>query len=559
MTARAAVRTAFIVVFTAYLVAFNGADILLPWHPFATFGFSSDRTGLVTSAAPAATASGLRTGDRIDVARVTAADRLRLGYFSGAPEGSIIRLPLRDGRTLTLTSRPFRRSFVDNASDIVAVFAVAAYIILAGLLVLIRPMPATWAFFVFSAYFCTSGTLAVTYIQGGALFSAWIVFLAEGALAPVAFAIFALRFPDRVPGGIWKRIERALLFGAAPLLTAVACGLYAEFIVAGNAGWIVLAAAARILSVLIYAFGVVVLIGRHITADERSRSRLQWVVAAFAVAFLPSIAIEFVESALAIFPPVTVINLSQAWQLLAPVALAYTILRHRLFDIRLVVSRALVYALLMSFTVGALALVDWAFGRWLAESRFALVVELGLAVCIGVLLTTLHKRVEGFLNGVIFRAQTLALKALHRFALETDLIAEPQHLLRQTYEALRARLENEFAGIYTGAGSAYVLESPACESLPQQFSESDFAVLRLRRWHEPFECDEPGHPLRGSLLLPMTARAQLIGFIVCGPKRDHTHYLPEEVETLALLAHRAGTAYVLLTSRTEPSLGVVRA
>lgn len=559
MRLRGAVRTAFIVVFTAYLVALNGADILLPWHPFATFGFSADRTGAVTSADLNASARGLHTGDRLDVARMSPEERLRVGYFSGAPDGSVIQLPLRDGRTVTLTAHVFRRSFADNASDIVSVLALAAYIILAGLLVLMRPTPATWAFYGFSAFFCSSGTLAASYLPPAFLFWMWGLFFLESAVAPIAFAAFALRFPDRVPDGIWKQTERMLLFCAAPALVAMVFGTYAAFIATGNPGPAALSIAARVLTVLIYAFGVVVLIERYATADESSRSRLQWVVAALAVAFLPMIVLNLIESELAIFPPVTVINLAQAWQLLAPTALAYTILRHRLFDIRLVVSRALVYGLLTSFTVGALALVDWAFGRWLAESRFALVVELGLAVIIGVLLTTLHKRVEAFLNGVIFRAQTLALKALHRFALETDLIAEPQHLLGQTYEALRTRLESEFAGIYTVAGSSYALDTPACESLPQQFSGSDFAVLRLRRWHEAFECDEPDHPLRGSLLLPMTARGQLVGFIVCGPKRDHTHYLPEEVETLELLAHRAGTAYVLLTSRAEPSLGIARA
>jgi hypothetical protein len=62
MTARAAVRTAFIVVLTAYLVALTGADILLPWHPFATYGFTAERTGIVTSVDSAASASGLRAG-----------------------------------------------------------------------------------------------------------------------------------------------------------------------------------------------------------------------------------------------------------------------------------------------------------------------------------------------------------------------------------------------------------------------------------------------------------------------------------------------------------------
>lgn len=57
------------------------------------------------------------------------------------------------------------------------------------------------------------------------------------------------------------------------------------------------------------------------------------------------------------------------------------------------------------------------------------------------------------------------------------------------------------------------------------------------------------HRLRGALLLPMSARGELIGFIACGSKRDHTRYLPSEIETLAAMAHRVGTAYVWLTLR----------
>jgi hypothetical protein len=75
----------------------------------------------------------------------------------------------------------------------------------------------------------------------------------------------------------------------------------------------------------------------------------------------------------------------------------------------------------------------------------------------------------------------------------------------------------------------------------------DFAVLRVRRWSEPFECDEAAHPLRGALFVPMTARMRLVGFIVCGPKRDRTHYLPEETDTLTMLSHRVASSYLWLT------------
>jgi hypothetical protein len=137
------------------------------------------------------------------------------------------------------------------------------------------------------------------------------------------------------------------------------------------------------------------------------------------------------------------------------------------------------------------------------------------------------------LNNIIFRAQTLALQALRRFAQETDLIADPDRLLSQTYDALHARLECEYVAIYTAEGSSFVLATPNDDATPPVLAGDDFAVLRLRRWSEPFECDEPVHTLRGALLVPMTARTQLVGFIACGPKRDRTHYMPNPHDACA--------------------------
>jgi len=55
------------------------------------------------------------------------------------------------------------------------------------------------------------------------------------------------------------------------------------------------------------------------------------------------------------------------------------------------------------------------------------------------------------------------------------------------------------------------------------------------------------HSLSEALMLPMSIGGSLLGVIVCGPKRERTHYLAEEVEALSLVAHRVGTAlYVLL-------------
>ncbi|HEX5274409.1 MAG TPA: GAF domain-containing protein [Candidatus Rubrimentiphilum sp.] len=539
-------RVLVIVALTALAVIYNGGDFLLPWHPFSTYGFSANAAGTITAVDARAAKTGLRVGDRVNVQSLQNWQRLSIGSFSSAPEGKLLHLPLSGGRVVTLQSHQYARSLSDNISDLFAVLAIMIYIIVAATLVLLRPTPATWAFYVFSFYFCFGGTLAAEYAPPAVGFASALIFMTSQAASGAALVAFALRFPNTQPQGFGKLFERVLVFFAAPVLALFSIVTFSRYIFEGRipSPWV--PALANGLVAAMTLAGAIILVARYVMADNENRNRLRWVVGAFTVAFLPLIVLGFIENVAGILPEVTIINVAQVWLLLAPAAVAYTVLKHRLYDIRLVFSRALLYAVITSVIVGLIALVDWGLGRWLAQSRFALAFELALAVFLGVALTSVHRRLERFLNGVIFRAQTLALKALDRFALETDLIADAHHLLQQAYEALRTRLDNEYAAIYTIDGSSYALVTPN-PSTPGILASHDFAVLRLRRWHEPFECDDPGHPLRGALLLPMSARGELVGFIACGPKRDRTHYLPEEVQTLSSLAHRVGSAFALLT------------
>lgn len=543
---RAIVRSTFILIFTAIAVLSTASDLALPWHPYGSFGFLMSPRATVIAALPGTATTRLHPGETIDVARMTPEARFKLGRV--VKPGTTILVPLSSGRTLTFTATSYPRTLLDNVTNFLEVLAMLAYILIAASLVLLRPMPSTWAFYVFSYPFCTFAATPNTWpfpiaLAGGV----WLAF--ASTISPVAFVSFALRFPEVQPAAIARRIERILIFVAAPLLAALSVGGFLAFIFAGSGEPPWTYSLLDLTRDAFFVSGVLALLVRFVLARSDERNRLRWVVAAFAVAYLPFISLTSAwnQGIVPAYP--ATINLSQMLEVLAPIALAYTVLKHRLFDIRIVVSRALVYAVLMSVVVGVLALADWGFGRWLAESRFAFVIELALALALGAMLTMLHRRVELLLNQVIFRAQTAALQALRRFAQEADLVADPQRLLAVSYETLRARLQVEYVAIYTADGAAFALGTPGSDATPAILPGDDLAVLRLRRWNEAFECDEPAHKLRAALMVPMTARAQLIGFIVCGPKVDRTHYLPEEVETLVMLAHRVGTSYGWLTMR----------
>ena len=545
MHTRALIRTVFVLLLSGVSLAVTLPDIAVPWHPFATFGYSANPgSGLITAVDADAARRGLRAGERIDLTRLSLDGGRRYAATSPlAPEGATLVLPLVSGHAVSLRSHLFSRTLADNVSDVLQMFGFLFIVSVAAALVLLRPAPATWALFLFCAslgfvpaqltkeYISTPLLLTVNYLR--------IVLTIAGQTALVSFA---LRFPLANPVGAGRFLERVLIFGVAPALSALAT--VTSF---GLVHWPV-----QLLGI-IYIWGTqlvaaLILISRYLSARPEERNRLEWIVAAFAVAFIPSDVIAWIEGA-GYFPPIWIINLTFLFVAIAPIAVAYTVFKHRLFDIRLILSRAVLYAMLTSLMVGLLALVDWGFGRWLAESRFAFAAELVMAVLIGVLLTTAHRRIEQFLNNVIFRAQALALLGLRRFSQETDLITDPARLVLQTYDALASRLESEYVSIYTADGSAFTLATPQTHKAPAILPADDFAVLRLRRWGEAFECDEPRHAFYGALLLPMMVRGQLVGFVVCGPKTDRTHYIAEEIETLSLLAHRTGNSYAWLTMR----------
>ena len=556
MKGRALLRAAVIIALTAIPVAMTGVEMLLPWHPWATFGFAANPSGAVTDVDSHAAAAGLRVGDRIALQRMPAGDRWMVSASSVGRDGRVMQLPLTNGKTVTVVAHPRPRTLVDNITDELACMALIFFILVAATLVLVRPSAVTWAFYAFAFSMCDVGTLYVEYLSFPALFAVFVVQVVAGAAGAAGLFSFALRFPDAQLKGSALAAERIVLFGVAPALAAlnIAEGI---LIAIGNVGpAVALLPVSNAAFYGLFSVAIFVLLARYATVGQEERNRLRWMVAAMTIAFVPNLITGFFEGTLGIFLPIWWNNVAVIFYALAPMALAYTILRHRLFDIRLVVSRALVYGILTTGIVALLALVEWIVHHWLEESRFAIVAELALAVFLGVLLTGVHRRVEHALNQLIFRAQVLALEALRRFTKEIDLIPDPQRLLAQTYDALRTRLDSDFVAIYAAEGSSFVLATPRSHELPVLFAVDDLAVLRLRGFNEAFECDEPQHPLRGSLLLPMTAHTQVVGFIACGPKRDRTHYLPGEVEALAALAHRSGSAYLWLTAR-QPTFEAV--
>lgn len=239
------------------------------------------------------------------------------------------------------------------------------------------------------------------------------------------------------------------------------------------------------------------------------------------------------------------------------VILPYVILRHRLIDLSIVVSRAAIFASVSLIVVSAFIVGEWFIGN-LAQRLVpgtgrdvaGQAMLLALALAIGLSAQRIHSQVDRRLNGVFFAKRARSLANLRRFSQETDVVVKGHALLKLFYDAVIANTEATYAAIYLRDGGTFVLAHGSKADLPQGLDEDDPAVVKLRRWDEAFENDRGSHPLSEALMIPMTVHGTLFGILVCGPKRERTHFAGEEVDVLAHAAHRTGIAHLFLSNVT---------
>jgi hypothetical protein len=242
--------------------------------------------------------------------------------------------------------------------------------------------------------------------------SAWVVALGlTGTQLP-------LRLPDgELPSPRWRWYSRASL-----ALIAVAClGMAAQgHKVLGIKGtsnpldvaWAKPLAGAFLIVIVGFVVGLIALIRRYRSADSRDRAQLRWV--AFG-------GVVFLGVYLATFPfegkTGVVTFISQAAFAALPIAIGYAILRHHLYDIDVVVNRALVYATLTAtlaaLYVGTILVLQLALNGITGDSGLAVA---GSTLAVAAAFRPLRSRIQGAVDRRFFRSRYDARRTLEDFS-----------------------------------------------------------------------------------------------------------------------------------------------
>lgn len=306
------------------------------------------------------------------------------------------------------------------------------------------------------------------------------------------------------------------------------------------------------------------------TAPPEYRTPTRWLTGSWLVADA-LVAIPMLSVILNVYPVLTshysdIINAAEVF--FFGFGVAYPVLRHRLVDLNILVTRATVFAVVSIIIVGIFIAAEWAVGRIFEESMGVTgakgigpqAVTLAIVLILGISARSIHRFVEAQLTQMFFRKRLKGIAEIRRVAREADASTDARAIMELACQTVYHALDPLGVAFYLRAGDGYALAA-SCAAIgsPPAYTFNDAVPLRLRRWQEPFEIDDDSDARHHMLFLPMTLRGDVIGFLCCGPKPDRTPYIEDEIEALSLLAHQVGLAAVWLDRKPQvtPTLSVV--
>jgi membrane-associated protease RseP (regulator of RpoE activity) len=552
------VRTIVVIGLSLLLLAVSAVGLREIWHPTGTFGYGTNVDGVVTGVSPGSPAdrAGIRVGDQLDEVAMTPQQRWDLIQIPEVESpGTTETLSLYHSgirRTVTIVSVAEPMTAANQTVIVLDVLAATLFIAIGAFIVLVRPEPATWGFFVFCAGYAPLAlnefnqiVRAPLVIYTNIAFSA----LQDAGLAGLIF--FSLRFLQESVTGWRRRIRLAPLVVFAGLSASAAAETLTTYMVGKPAEWIAHVNVAFLSAGILIV--VVALLDTYVHRPGAERQRMRWVVFGFGIAMLSQLAVIIIQTE-ATNTPFVVTDTLGLLGCVAPLSVAYAVVKHRVIDVNFVMSRTLVYAVLTTIFVAVFAFIDWFVGRVLDQTRWALVAEIAVAIGVGFWLNGLHARVDRFVDSVLFRRRHAAEHRLTRLArglphatsidlIDASLIAEPSDALDLTSAALFRR---DATGRYRRVSAIdwppHVALELATDDPLILHLQAERGAMRLSEIHWSRD-DAPSGTGRPSLALPITVRHELDAIVLFGAHRGGEDFDPDELQWLNTLSAAAGAAY----------------
>ncbi len=527
------------------------------WTPQGALGLTADYGGVVTDVVPDSPAAraGVMRADRIDLARTPFESRPKLvGVVTPVAAGTVVPFVEWHGavqHNLTLTAVPATEDAAGRISRLLQTIGAAIFILVGGALIWLRPGPATWGFGLFGLLINPVVPALSHFPSARAHLVYVILYDVLQNIGVVGLLVFTLNFPSP-PVMRWQRAVARTLPAVFVVLAAWTSWIDVAICVVGVSSRTANAA-------LQVAFGIVDVVAialityTYLTGPRENRPRLRWVLVGFYVGLLCNyIGTLLVYTANAAVPQWLDAVLI-ASEVTLPLAVAYAVIRHRVIEIDLFLSRALVYAFFTTILVMLFGATDWIFSRLLENFRVSLVFDAAISIAVAFVFDSAHKMLEHAVSRVVFRARQLAYDRLRRASNTLRFAHEETTVDRALIDEPRDAFGIAAMALFRRDGDAYRLANAAGfdrswqpvlghdDRLPLEHEAKDGPLyLAEVPWRRDDLPPRPGRPL---VSLPLRGGQGLLGMLLCSAKRNGEDLDPQELRRLTEYANAAAVAY----------------
>ena len=493
--------------------------------------------------------AGLRADDIFDLPAMTFSQRTALYADEPLAADRSVTIPIvRGSQKLAIHVSGTRQNGL-QIQAIVKRCAATFFVLLAAVLLLLRPSRMLWGFYLFALG--SVGAVPLAYLpslSGWAKFGVYELLFAlyYTGFYTAGLLIFTTRFPGDANGG-WRRwVDRlAVPLAVVLALLSLACDAYVDVFAASVPGG--LWNALDVLKQATLVLGVFSLFGALLEVGSEQRQRLQWVAAAviayvFVDYYLEDPALSWWPAAFSnagISP-----GILDATQVLIPIAVAYAVLKHRVIDVRFAISRAVIYGSSIAVLALCVGLLQVAVSESFHQAPFGYFIEVVLAVGVGAVMLPLSRIAGSSIERRIFARQSRARAQLARVAKGLPYADSAEEIGRVLTMDASRNLELSAAALFRRRDGTFVPET-AVGWEHDALSEPDAGRIKLAFEGEGrmLRLSHLEHNVPAIVAYPVYARRHLRGFVLYSAHDNGTDLDPDEIALLDDLTQNASRGY----------------
>jgi len=445
------------------------------------------------------------------------------------------------------------------------VFGVAVYV-LGFIVYLLKPnIHSSWVFlvmcFAMGTYVGTGFEIQSSY------YFVHLHYLIIPLVAGSLFHLFSI-FPDKKQIFLRQPLLEYAIYIPTGLIAATYLLFLLTFQTEASAGWVphpdVITPVNR-LFYLVCALALVAFLVHSVikASDAMARARARMILFGICIAFIPTVLVHGV---------VMFFKLAIPWNLMVfisfffPASIAYSIVRHNLFDADEIIKRTVGYFVVTAVVVGAYALLTVSFNMFMGQYQVAQSQAFPVVFTIGMIMVfnPLRNRVQSIVDRLFFRKEYDYGAVVDKISGAVTSLLDLRGILKRLAQTFTEDMfiNTSSVMLLAPAGNAYQVYlaegekrgevervafnrgEPLLEILEQVKREiTKYDLLEDPRYKAVCEeCEKNFDALHASLMMPLVFQGKVIGSINLGEKKSGKAYNRQDVDLLRTIANQGAVA-----------------